>query len=170
MKYNICRLTWLSRAPCQSRIIRLAERKVERRTTFTWLVSHPVRDATVARKTSTRLLHQADLLHILCWRLDGRGHCTRRRPDRVFLCRGPAARHAIRDKAVSKTGTSVFPFATRPRSLFTIRQILRRAGNWQHVPRPALSSLAFSFFSFFSRKSSNSSAFDSLCTLASSRD
>lgn len=57
--------TWLSRAPCRSRIIRQADRKVQRRTTFTWLVSHPVRDATVAWKTSTRLLHQADLLHIL---------------------------------------------------------------------------------------------------------
>lgn len=57
--------TWLSRAPCRSRIIRQADRKVQRRTTFTWLVSHPVRDATVAWKTSTRQLHQADLLHIL---------------------------------------------------------------------------------------------------------
>lgn len=28
-------------------------------------VSHPVRKVTVARKTSTRLYHQADLLHIL---------------------------------------------------------------------------------------------------------
>lgn len=34
--------TWLSRAPCRSRIIRQADRKVQRRTTFTWLVSHPV--------------------------------------------------------------------------------------------------------------------------------
>lgn len=134
--------TWLSRAPCRSRIIRQADRKVQRRTTFTWLVSHPVRDATVAWKTSTRLLHQADLLHILSAEVFTvalvRSNC-------IFLCIQLSFLLTIDDKnSVKKWNERVCLFVCAWKLfVFIISRILSLPG----ASKKRL--VGFSFFPFF---------------------